>query len=195
VKKFCEKFFSISRVQNVRKQVINFAQGEAEGIDQAWERFNGLIKQGPRIGFSSDVLLHTFYFSLTPECMRYVQMCVGGNIMEKILTEATQLQQRISEGVAMQRYWEEHISGSVEQETCEGPIRRTREGGSEWEPIKILLEGDEDSNKMNTASNTRLRLTTQNGQVHVATGVLLNLGTNTQPSDRRTQRNTKPRIH
>jgi hypothetical protein len=25
VKKFCEKFFSISRVQNVRKQVINFA--------------------------------------------------------------------------------------------------------------------------------------------------------------------------
>jgi hypothetical protein len=195
VKKFYEKFFSISRVQNVRKQVINFAQGEAEGIDQAWERFNGLIKQGPRIGFSSDVLLHTFYFSLTPECMRYVQMCVGGNIMEKILTEATQLQQRISEGVAVQRYWEEHISGSVEQETCEGPIRRTREGGSEWEPIKILLEGDEDSNKMNTASNTRLRLTTQNGQVHVATGVLLNLGTNTQPSDRRTQRNTKPRIH
>jgi hypothetical protein len=33
-------------------------------------------------------------------------------------------------------------------------------GGSEWEPIKILLEGDEDSNKTNTASNTRLRLTT-----------------------------------
>jgi hypothetical protein len=29
--------------------------------------------------------------------------------------------------------------------------------GSEWEPIKILLEGDEDSNKTNTASNTRLR--------------------------------------
>jgi hypothetical protein len=24
----------------------------------------------------------------------------------------------------------------------EGLIRRTREGGSEWEPIKILLEGD-----------------------------------------------------
>jgi negative regulator of sigma E activity len=34
---------------------------------------------------------------------------------------------------------------------------------------------------MNTASNTRLRLTTQVGQVHVATGVLLNLGTNFQP--------------
>jgi hypothetical protein len=34
------------------------------------------------------------------------------------------------------------------------------ERGSEWEPIKILLEGDVGSNKMKTAFNTRLRLTT-----------------------------------
>jgi hypothetical protein len=54
-------------------------------------------------------------------------------------------------------------------------------GGSEWEPIKILLEGEGGSNKTNTASNTCLRLTTQIGQVRVATGVLLNLGTNFQP--------------
>jgi hypothetical protein len=31
-----------------------------------------------------------------------------------------------------------------------------RGGGSEWEPIKILLKGDGDSNKTNTASNTFL---------------------------------------
>jgi hypothetical protein len=98
VKKFCEKIFLISRVRNVRKQVINFVQGEEERIDQDWERLNGLIKPGPRLGFSGDVLLHTFYFSLTPECMQYVQMCAGGNIMEKTLTEPTQLLQRISEG-------------------------------------------------------------------------------------------------
>jgi hypothetical protein len=29
-------------------------------------------------------------------------------------------------------------------------------GGSEWEPIKILLEGDVDSYNTNTASNTLL---------------------------------------
>jgi hypothetical protein len=56
-------------------------------------------------------------------------------------------------------------------------------GGSEWEPIKILLEGYGDSNKTNTASNTRLRLTTQVGQAHAATKVLLDLGTNKQPSE------------
>jgi hypothetical protein len=48
---------------------------------------------------------------------------------------------------------------------------------------KILLEGDENSNKTNTASNTRLRLTTQVGQAHAATGVLLDLETNKQPSE------------
>jgi hypothetical protein len=62
--------------------------------------------------------------------------------------------------------------------TFEGSKRRTREEGSEWEPIKILLEGDGDSNKTNTTSNTRLRLTTQVGQDHVATRVPLDLGTN-----------------
>jgi hypothetical protein len=55
--------------------------------------------------------------------------------------------------------------------------------GSEWEPIKIFLEGDGDSNKTNTASNTRLRLTTHVGQAHAATGVLLDLGTNKKPSE------------
>jgi hypothetical protein len=73
----------------------------------------------------------------------------------------------------------------IRVQESEGPIRRTREGGSEWEPIKILLEGDENSNKTNAASNTRLRLTTKVGQAHVATGVPLDLGTNTQPSDPR----------
>jgi hypothetical protein len=57
------------------------------------------------------------------------------------------------------------------------------ERGSEWEPIKILLEGDGSSNKTNTASNTRLRLTTQVGQAHAATEVLLDLETIKQPSE------------
>jgi hypothetical protein len=64
-KKFCEKFFPISKVQHLRRQVITFMQGEEEGIDQSWNRFNELIEQGPRLGFSGDILLNTFFFSLT----------------------------------------------------------------------------------------------------------------------------------
>jgi hypothetical protein len=56
-------------------------------------------------------------------------------------------------------------------------------GGSEWEPIKILLEGDWNSDKMNslgrTPKITRSALLPSVCQNHVATGVLLVLGTNT----------------
>jgi hypothetical protein len=52
-------------------------------------------------------------------------------------------------------------------------------GGSEWESIKNFLEGDGYSNKMNAATKHVSDSTTQVGQDHVATGVLLVLWTNT----------------
>jgi hypothetical protein len=76
-------------------------KGEEEGIDPAWNRFNELIEQGPRLGFSGDVLLHTFLFSLTPSCMQHVPKCASGDLMEKTLTEAAQLLQKISKATAM----------------------------------------------------------------------------------------------
>jgi hypothetical protein len=88
-------------------------QGE-EGIDQAWNRFNELIEQGLRLGFSGDVLLHIFFFSLTLSCMQHVQMCAGGYLMEKTLMEAAQLLQKISKAAAMLRDWETRLAGEPE---------------------------------------------------------------------------------
>jgi hypothetical protein len=62
--------------------VLTFKQGEDEGIDEAWARFNELLERGPNLGFSDDLMLHTFYFSLTPNSSRFVSMCVGGDIMD-----------------------------------------------------------------------------------------------------------------
>jgi hypothetical protein len=115
-KKFCE-FFPISKVQHLRRQVITFTQGEEEGVDQAWNRFNELIEQGPRLGFSDDVLLHTFFFSLTPSCMQHVQMCACGGLMEKTLTKATQHLQKVSKAATMQRDWETRFAGESEHDS------------------------------------------------------------------------------
>jgi hypothetical protein len=91
--------------------VIIFTQGEEEGIDQAWNSFNELIKQGPRLSFSGDVLLYSFFFSPTPSCMQHVQMCAGGDLMEKTLTEAAQLLKKLvmrrpCEEIGKQDLWE-----------------------------------------------------------------------------------------
>jgi hypothetical protein len=60
----------------------------------------------------------------------------------------------------------------------EGPIRRLEKGGSLWEPIKILVEGDNNSLDR-TPKITRFALLPSVCQNHVATEVLLVLGTNT----------------
>jgi hypothetical protein len=65
VKKFLLKFCPISKVQDLRRQVLTFKQGEDEGIDEAWDHFNELLERGLNLGFSDDLMLHTFYFSLT----------------------------------------------------------------------------------------------------------------------------------
>jgi hypothetical protein len=56
--------------------VINFKQGEDEGIDEAWDHFNELLEQGLNLGFSGDLMLHTIYFLLTPNSTSFVSVCV-----------------------------------------------------------------------------------------------------------------------
>jgi hypothetical protein len=145
-KKFCEKFFLISKVQHLRRQAITFMQGEEEGIDQAWNRFNELIEQGPRLGFSRDILLHTFFFSLTPSCMQHVQMCAGGDLMEKTLMEAAQLLQKISKAAAMRRDWEIRLVGEPKHnsrmKTCAEISKEVTPEVTKEEPILENLEGE-----------------------------------------------------
>jgi hypothetical protein len=44
VKKFVLKFFPISKVQDLRMQVLTFKQADDEGIDEAWDHFNELLE-------------------------------------------------------------------------------------------------------------------------------------------------------
>jgi hypothetical protein len=71
-------------------------------------------------------------------------MCAGGDLMEKTLTEASQLLQKISKAAAMRRDWEIRLSGESERDsrmkTCaEIPKEATPEDKKE-EPIPEKLE-------------------------------------------------------
>jgi hypothetical protein len=88
--------------------VLTFKQGKDEGIDEAWDRFYELLERGPNLGFSGDLMLHTFYFALTPNSSRFVSMCAGGDIMDKTISEAAQILQRICNGQRTQRDWQRH---------------------------------------------------------------------------------------
>jgi hypothetical protein len=77
--------------------VLNSKQGEDEGIDEAWDCFNELLEQGLNLGFSCNLMLH-IYFSLTPNSSHFVSMCVSGDLMDKTISEAAKILQRISNG-------------------------------------------------------------------------------------------------
>jgi hypothetical protein len=119
-------------------------QGEEEGIVQARDRFNGLIEQGPKLGFTGDILLHTSFFSLTPSCMQHVEMCAGGDLMEKTLTEAAQLLEKVSKAAAIRKDWETRLAEEPEynsrKKKCAEFSKETTPEVTKEESIPVKLE-------------------------------------------------------
>jgi hypothetical protein len=66
----------------------------------------------------------TWDFPLTPNSSCFVSMCAGGDIMDKTISEATQILQRISNGQRTQRDWQ----------------RRCREEQNDKSKPKVLAE-------------------------------------------------------
>ena len=54
---FCLQFFSISRVVNLRLEVLSFKQEEKESLGMAWECFNTIINTGPNLTIQDPILL------------------------------------------------------------------------------------------------------------------------------------------
>jgi hypothetical protein len=49
--------------------------------------------------------------------MEHVQMCAGGDLIEKTLTKAAQLLQKLSKAVAMRRDWETRLSRGTKHDS------------------------------------------------------------------------------
>jgi hypothetical protein len=76
--------------------------------------------------------------------MEHVQMCAGGDLMEKTLTEAAQLLQKISTAAAMRRDWETRLAGEPEHnsrmKTCAENSKEATLEVKKEEPIPEKLE-------------------------------------------------------
>ncbi|WVZ80615.1 hypothetical protein U9M48_028074 [Paspalum notatum var. saurae] len=91
VEKFVTTFFSTVRVYKLRKQVWSFEQKESEDIDEAGERLNDLLSQVPNLGVTSNESLSIFYYGITSEASRYADMCTGGSLMDKTVSEVRKI--------------------------------------------------------------------------------------------------------
>jgi PP-loop superfamily ATP-utilizing enzyme len=73
-------------------------------------------------------------------------MCAGGDLIEKMLTEAAQLLQKISKAAAMRRDWETRLAGEPEHnsrmKTCAEISKEATPEVTKEEPIPEKLEGE-----------------------------------------------------
>jgi hypothetical protein len=65
--KFYLRFFPISKVVSLRKEVLNFRQPEEESLGTSWDRFNELILTSPDLSIQDSILFQHFYMGLSKD--------------------------------------------------------------------------------------------------------------------------------
>jgi hypothetical protein len=82
-------------------------------------------------------------------------MCVGGDLMEKTLTEAAQLLQKISKAAAMRRDWETRLAGEPEYNStmkeCAEISKEATPKVTKEEPIPEKLEEEHIKSRTTTS--------------------------------------------
>ena len=74
-------FFPISRVVNLRSEVLSFKQEEKESLGMAWECFCALINTSHNLAIQDPILLQHFYMGLDRKTSRHLNMASGGSFL------------------------------------------------------------------------------------------------------------------
>ena len=64
---FLLKYFPVSKVAELRCEIISFRQLEEESLDKSWDRFINLTLTGPKLSILEEILLIHFFEGLSRE--------------------------------------------------------------------------------------------------------------------------------
>ncbi|KAL8456936.1 hypothetical protein ACS0TY_034965 [Phlomoides rotata] len=79
-KKFLLKYFPPSKTLQCKMEIAQFEQRDEENINDAWERFNGLLRKCPQHGNGNEQIVTFFYNGLNPSARQYVDASAGESI-------------------------------------------------------------------------------------------------------------------
>jgi hypothetical protein len=74
----CFTFFSLSKIIDLRNEVLNFAQKEGETLRAAWSIYNQLALLGPELSIPDAIFMQHFVHRLGTESVEYLDMTYGG---------------------------------------------------------------------------------------------------------------------
>nr|GMC64155.1 Retrotransposon gag protein [Ipomoea batatas] len=89
--KFIGKFYSHTKIAELRRKIATFSQAEGEPFHEAWERFKMLLIQCPHHGYPLELQNQTFYDGLTQASQSMVDNAAGGAMGEKTAEETLTL--------------------------------------------------------------------------------------------------------
>nr|GEX81110.1 reverse transcriptase domain-containing protein [Tanacetum cinerariifolium] len=91
VSKFINQFFPPSKTTNLRNEITGFQQRFDESFNEAWDRFNDLLRACPHHGFSELHQLDTFYNALNVNDQDSLNSTAGGNFLDKMTRECLKI--------------------------------------------------------------------------------------------------------
>jgi hypothetical protein len=86
--KFYSKFFSMSKVNEYRKEISSFTQREDEKFSKSWEQFKELLIKCLRHGYEKWRLVQFFYQGLTQSNCNMIESMNGGAFLNLTRDEA-----------------------------------------------------------------------------------------------------------
>jgi hypothetical protein len=89
--KFCAKYFPLSRLMNLRRQIIKFQQAKTESLSQAWTRFHDIMHICPDHGLPYIVLIQHFHHGLSQDNIFRLLALTKGSLFHENLTEGLEI--------------------------------------------------------------------------------------------------------
>src|ERR1043165_7008012 len=88
---FYREALSPAKIIQLRSNIMNFRQFDNEHIAQAWERMKTLVKNCPKHGLTTWMVIQTFYAGLNFTSRNLLDLAAGGTFMSTTLGLATNL--------------------------------------------------------------------------------------------------------
>src|SRR3954465_10438066 len=88
---FIAKYYPPSKIIQLRSNIMNFKQLDNEHVAPAWERMKSLIKNCPTHGFTTWMVIQTFYAGLNFTSGNMFNSVAGGTFMSTTLGVAMKL--------------------------------------------------------------------------------------------------------
>ena len=94
---FYKKYFPPNKVQQIKRKISSFIQGENESLFQAWDQYKNLFNFCPTHSYENWRLVAYFYEGHTPRDRQFVQLSCGGGFLQKELEDAIDYLDEIAE--------------------------------------------------------------------------------------------------